>query len=327
MKDNPSYLELYRTGELRKRSERLNDSLSACRLCPRNCGVNRIAGQTGFCRSGNDPVVANYCMHQGEEPVLSGKSGIGNIFFGNCNLRCVYCQNYQISQPDYATWNSSSIEALSDIMMNFQNQGSHLIGCVTPTHFVPQIVSALLLAIPKGFRLPLVYNTNAYDHTETLQLLEGIFDVYLPDLKYANDGNAERYSFSSEYVNYSRKAVREMFRQVGPAIHLNEHGAITRGLIVRHLVLPNDVAGSLETLEWIANHLDSRVTVSVMSQYYPAFRAMDFHEINRTVNEAEYSQVLTGLEKLELENGWIQDALSYNHYTPDFNLTKHPFER
>ncbi len=323
----PSYFELYHSGELRKRSGILVSMLSECRLCPRNCGVNRLAGQTGFCNSGPEAVVARYCVHRGEEPCLSGTTGVGNIFFANCNLRCVYCQNHQISQPAEKTWTTVTPGVLAGMMMELQDQDCSSVGFVTPAHFIPMIVQALLEAVPKGFRLPLIYNTNAYDSAETMEFLEGIIDIYLPDLKYAGEATAIRYSSAPHYADYSRRAVSEMYRQVGSVIHLNDEDVMSRGLMIRHLILPGYAAESRSVLEWIAGNISPRVTVSLMSQYYPAFRAPDFQEINRTINDREYEETVRVLKDLGFENFWLQHADSHQAYKPDFESAGHPFEQ
>ncbi len=324
----PSYLKLYESGELKERVEKLEAMLASCNICPRDCRVNRLNDEIAACYSGYKPIVSAYVPHFGEEPQLVGTHGVGNIFFGNCNLRCVYCQNYQISQ----NWrvekkNEVTFERLAEMMIELQGKGCHSIGLVSPTHFVPQIVKAVYLAIPMGLRLPLVYNTNAYDSVEVLKLLDGIIDIYLPDLKYSEDEMGWQYSKVKEYVRHARAALKEMYRQMGSELILGEDGLVKRGLIIRHLVLPNDIAGSKESLKFIRNELSNRVTLSIMSQYYPTHKAKNLPLLDRKIRESEYDKVLQLLEKLEFEEGWIQDFESTDYYRPDFDNREQPFTR
>ena len=289
MKFIPSYIPLYAAGEFQRRLERLEALLQSCTICPHDCGNNRLNNELARCYSGYLPIVSSYCQHFGEEPALGGAYGVGNIFLGNCNLRCVYCQNFQISQ----NWkterlNETTFERMAGMMLELQAKGVHAIGFVSPTHFVPQIVRALSIAIPQGLELPLIYNTNAYDSVEVLKLLDGIFDIYLPDLKYSDDDFGYKYSRVKSYAKISRAAVKEMHRQVGSDVVYGGDGLVKRGLIIRHLVLPNDIASSEETLRWIAKELDNRVTLSVMSQYYPTHKALTTELLDRRIRESEY---------------------------------------
>jgi putative pyruvate formate lyase activating enzyme len=233
-----SYLGLYRSGELARLAAELENRLAACHLCPRKCGVNRLAGETGFCRAAYLPLVSSACAHQGEEPAISGSRGSGTIFFGHCNLACVYCQNYQISQPGAgAPAPALSIDELAARMLYLQNDlGCHNINLVSPSSWAPQIVRAVLVAASRGLNIPLVYNSNGYDSVETLQQLNGIVDIYLPDLRYGEDKWAARFSGVKDYVGQARAAIREMYRQVGN-LQTDEDGVAERGLIVRHLIL------------------------------------------------------------------------------------------
>ena len=321
------YLELYESGELGRRVEMLEARLAWCDICPRECHVNRIEGEHGFCRSGYLPIVASCCDHHGEEPAISGSRGTGAIFFGSCNLRCVYCQNHQISQSlEGSASEEISFHALAERMVYLQDGlGCHSISFVSPSHFVPQMVRAILEAVPMGLRVPLVYNTNAYDSVATLQLLDGIVDVYLPDLKYASDALAARLSGGADYVAHSRAAILEMHRQVGTRLVLDDSGVAQRGLIVRHLVLPNGLAGSRESLTWLARELSPEVTVSIMSQYYPAHLAPGLPLLRRTVTPAEYSEVLELAGELKMENGWVQEMDAAASYRPHFERDGHPF--
>ncbi len=334
----PSYLELLESGELARRAEALDALLGACSICPWDCRVNRIAGETKVCVAGYLPIVSSWAPHFGEEPALSGSHlpkgearGAGNVFLGHCNLRCVYCQNWQISQNFRNTRAAGemSFERLGAVLLELQEQGCHNIGFVSPTHFVPQIVRSVHLAAERGLRLPLVYNTNAYDSVEALRFLDGVFDIYLPDLKYSDDQAAREFSKVRDYVRHSRAAVTEMYRQVGDGLSLDQRGLLRRGLVIRLLVLPNDLAGLRETLRWIRDELSPRVTVSVMSQYFPANKVNDtnFPLLSRKVRRGEFEKVLEWLDELGFENGWIQplDSEAASYYRPDFRDAAAPF--
>src|SRR5258706_9374037 len=265
----PSYIELLKTGELESRVQRLMEMLRMCRICPRDCDVDRLADEVAACYSGLLPIVSTYTAHFGEEPALVGTHGAGNVFLGLCNLRCVYCQNYQISQTFKEQHkNEISFERLAEIFLELQERGCHNINWVSPTHFAPQLAKSLLLAAEQGLRLPVVYNTNAYDSVEVLKLLDGIVDVYLPDLKYSDNEMGREYSKITEYVKHSRAALTEMFRQIGDTLLYDENGLLQRGLVIRLLVLPNDIGGIYESLEWIKQELSPKVAVSLMAQYF-----------------------------------------------------------
>jgi putative pyruvate formate lyase activating enzyme len=322
----PSYLSLYRSGELEHRAERLGAKLVSCDICPRKCGVNRWKGEQGFCRSGALPIVDTVCRHMGEEPVLSGTMGSGTIFFGNCNLRCVYCQNHQISQ-NWRKMRGKEMDytSLAEQMIYLQNGfGCHNINFVSPSHFVPQIVRAVLEAVPMGLNIPLVYNTSGYDSLDTLKILDGIIDIYLPDIRYASNKIAKRYSQAPDYVENARAGIKEMYRQVGNLV-VDEEGIARRGLIVRHLILPERLAGSVESLTWLAQEVSKEVSISIMAQYYPIHHAYRFPALSRRITLDEYAEVTDLIEKLGLENGWIQDLSSTDSYRPDFEREGHPF--
>ncbi len=332
---SPGYLALLRSGELSRRADALEALLAPCRVCPWECGVDRLAGETKVCVAGRLPIVASHAPHFGEEPALSGTvlppgraRGAGNIFLGHCNLRGVYCQNGDISQ-NFRASSDVSHERLAEMMLELQAAGCHNVGFVSPTHFAPQIVRALVIAAERGLARPLVYNTNAYDSLEVLRLLEGVFDVYLPDLKYADDDVASEVSKVPGYVGHARAALAEMHRQLGDALVLDADGLLQRGLVIRLLVLPNDLAGLRETLTWIRDTLGPRVTLSVMSQYYPAHRvdAARTPLLARTLRPREYERVLEWVEAMGFENGWIQpfedEAAAY--YRPDFSDRARPF--
>lgn len=323
----PGYIALYRSGELERRAEALEAQLGSCDICPRECGVNRLEGERGFCHSAYLPVVSAVCAHYGEEPVISGSRGAGAVFFGNCNMRCVYCQNYQISQ-DWLGQQSKEMDShtLAERMLYLQDElGCHNINFVSPSHFVPQLVRAVVEAVPMGLRLPLVYNTSGYDSIKSLRELDGIISIYLPDLRYASDKWARKFSQAPDYVKHARVAIQEMYRQVGDLV-LDEAGLAQRGLIVRHLILPNGLAGSQDSLTWLVSQVSPTVTVSIMSQYFPAHRASRISSLSRTVSPSEYSEVVKLVDRLGLENGWLQEMGASESYLPDFRRQGHPFD-
>jgi putative pyruvate formate lyase activating enzyme len=258
--------------------------------------------------------------------VLSGRRGSGTVFFGNCNMRCVYCQNHRISQ-DYKAQQSKQIEpyALAEHMLYLQDElGCHNINLVSPSHFVPQIVRAVLEAVPMGLRLPLVYNTSSYDSVKSLRELDDIISIYLADLRYASNKWGRRFSKAPDYVERARAAIKEMHRQVGDLI-VDEEGIAQKGLIVRHLILPNGIAGSQDSLTWLVREVSPEVTVSIMSQYYPAHLAPRIPLLSRVVSSGEYNKVIELVEKLGIENGWMQGTGAPENYLPDFSGEGHPF--
>jgi putative pyruvate formate lyase activating enzyme len=317
----PAYLGLLGTGDLQKRAETLAAMYKRCTLCPRDCKVDRTQGKLGGCFSGAAPTVASHGPHHGEEPPISARRGSGTIFFANCNLRCVYCQNHQISQMRHAAAGREvSIPRLAEIMLELQGDGCHNINFVSPTHFTPSIVQAVLLAAEQGLRLPLVYNTNGFDSLEVLRLLDGIVDIYMPDLKYADARTGVRLSKIHNYPRAARAAIAEMFRQVGE-LKLDGERAARRGVLIRHLVLPGGLAGSLETLRWVHDALSPRASLSVMAQYYPSNKAAEHPPLNRRVALAEYLPVTDLLDELGMNRGWVQShAEAPDHYRPNFDL-------
>jgi putative pyruvate formate lyase activating enzyme len=291
--------------ELNDRIEAADRLLESCRLCPRECGVNRLKNdKLGFCRSGLAPVLSSVSPHFGEEPPLSGTRGSGTIFFTNCNLRCVYCQNYPISQMGNGEERTTG--ELACQMLWLQEQGCHNLNLVTPTHFVPQILKALDIAMQRGFNLPIVYNTSGYESLETLRLLADIVDIYLPDMRYSDDTAAMRYSLAPDYREINRAAIREMYRQVGNLV-LDEQGIAKQGLIIRHLVLPENIAGTEKVMHFIAEEISKDVSISLMSQYFPAYRAREFKELNRRITAEEYEKACRIMQENGLENGWVQE--------------------
>ena len=326
----PGYVSLLASGELERRVERLCALLSACTVCPRNCGNDRLANVLASCASGADPVVSSCTPHFGEEPCLSGTRGAGNVFFGNCNLRCVYCQNYQISQ-DYSgqRGNAIPVEALAEKLLDLQSRGCHNIGFVSPTHYAPQLAKAVLIAARAGLRLPIVYNTNAYDSIEVLRLLDGIVDVYLPDFKYSDSASGWLYSKVPDYAERSREALIEMYRQKGSRLVFGDDGLLESGLLVRVLVLPNGVARVADSLAWIAESLSPRVAISLMAQYYPIHRAATdsrYAALDRSITAEEWEETLAALEANGFENGYQQELETANkYYRPDFRDRETPF--
>jgi putative pyruvate formate lyase activating enzyme len=301
----PSYLELYASGELACRAEQASTLLAACRLCPRRCGVNRLVGERGFCRVGAGLVVASWNAHPWEEPPISGMGGSGTIFFSYCTGGCRFCQNYPISQLGIG--NVITVDRLAEMMLELQERGCHNINLVTPTHFVPQILAALNLAAGKDLCLPLVYNSSGYETVETLRLLDGIIDIYLPDAKYADNETARRLSRFYRYVDANRAALREMYRQVGEVLTLDADGLALRGMIIRHLVLPAGLAGTEQVLRWIATSLSPYVHVSLMAQYFPAHQAVGHPILGRRLTSEEYDTALAAFDAVGLHNGWMQE--------------------
>ena len=291
--------------ELQERIEAAYQLLESCRVCPRECGVNRLKNdKLGFCRSGLNPVISSVSPHHGEEPPLSGTKGSGTIFFTNCNLRCVYCQNYPISQM--GTGAERTTGELACQMLWLQEQGCHNVNLVTPTHFVPQILKAIGIALERGFRLPLVYNTSGYDSLESLKLLDGIVDIYLPDMRYSDDPTSLKYSIAPHYPEINRVAVKEMYRQVGNLV-MDEDGIAKRGLIIRHLILPCGLSGTERIMKFLAEEISKDVYISLMSQYFPAYKAHEFKELSRRITAEEYEKAYQIMQKYGLENGWVQE--------------------
>lgn len=326
-----TYLTLLEANELEQRVLALESLLESCTVCPKLCGNDRLKDEIAACYSGRLPIVSSYTAHFGEEPCLSGTGGAGNIFFGNCNLRCVYCQNYQISQ----TWkeqkrNEVTHERLAEMMLELQERGCHNIGFVSPTHFAPQMARAILIAAERGLTLPIVYNTNAYDSVEVLKLLDGIVDVYLPDLKYADSDAGFQYSKVRDYREHARAAIKEMHRQMGDSLVFDENGLLRRGLLIRLLVLPNDIGGIEDSLRWIRDELSPRTAISLMAQYYATNKAATddrYILLSRRISEGEWFDAVSLLEELGMEEGFMQEYESASYYyRPDFNDADEPFK-
>lgn len=298
MSGYPSYIELYRKGELQLRIDALMKLLEECRLCPRECRIDRVSGEKGVCRAGADLEISSAFPHFGEEPPLVGWGGSGTIFLTHCNLRCIFCQNFDISH--LGKGKKVSVEEFALHMLRLQNMGCHNINFVTPTHYAPQIISALPLAIEGGLEVPLVWNCGGYESIEVIRLLDGIVDIYMPDVKYSREENAEKYSKAPGYFTVVREVLKEMHRQVGD-LEIDNRGIARRGLLIRHLVMPDDIAGSDEVLRFIAGEISKNSYVNIMDQYHPCYKAHLFPEINRPITESEYLAVLKLAKALGLE--------------------------
>ncbi len=292
--------------------------LENCTLCPHKCGINRNGGKIGRCKSTNKVKIALYSIHNFEEPCITGENGSGTIFFSNCNLNCVYCQNYEISQLGRGT--EITIAELAQIFLIQQDRKAENINLVTPTSYVPQIIEAIKLAKNKGLNIPIIYNTNSYENIETLKMLEGYIDVYLPDLKYSDNIIGKKFSKIDNYFEIATKAIKEMIRQVGTP-KINENGVIQKGVIIRHLVLPNNIENSINVIKWIKENMPNEVYVSIMAQYFPTYQAKEIHEINRKLNKEEWEKIENYIEKINIENGYIQDLGEHEEeYVPKWNF-------
>jgi len=274
---------------LRDRSSQAQSLLQSCEICPRRCGANRLQDERGFCRVGRLAKVASYTAHFGEEAVLVGRGGSGTIFFSGCNLSCVFCQNYDISQLDLGR--EVPPEILAKMMLSLQGQGCHNINFVTPTHVIPQILEALIMARDGGLTVPLVYNSGGYDCADALQLLDGIFDIYMPDAKYGSDEIALKYSSAPRYTHFMKNAIKEMHGQVGD-LALDEEGTALRGLLVRHLVLPNSAASTAAVVRFLSKEISKNTYLNIMAQYHPEYRACDFPELAQHITLKEYNEAV-----------------------------------
>jgi len=293
MQRTPSYVELYRSGELKKRVEKAVSMLEECKVCPHECGVNRLKGELGICKTGRYALISSFFPHLGEEFPIRGFTGSGTIFFSYCNMKCVYCQNYTISQ--LGEGEEKSPEELADIMLHLQEEGCHNINLVTPSHVVPQILEALLIAVEKGLRIPIVYNTSSYDSLETLKLLEGIVDIYLADFKYWEEKDSETYSKVKDYPIVAREAIKEMYRQVGD-LKTDERGIAYRGLLIRHLILPEMDESTEKILDFLKD-LSPDTAVNIMDQYRPFYKAYKYPKINRRIRPEEYRKAVLSAKK------------------------------
>jgi len=294
----PGYLKLQETGELSRRIAALWAKLESCDICPHRCKVNRLEDEKGKCKTGRNAVLSSFGPHFGEESPLVGRNGSGTIFFTHCNLLCIFCQNYDISHLGQG--HQVDQENIAQIMLSLQNMGCHNINFVTPTHVVPQIVKALPLAIEQGLNVPLVYNSGGYDSLATLELLEGIFDIYMPDLKYSDDKIGQSYCNAKDYASKVREAIKEMHRQVGDLI-IDERGIALRGLLIRHLILPEDLAGTEDSMRFIAEEISKNTYVNIMDQYRPCYKANDHPPLDRGITREEFSRAVKIAQDLGLE--------------------------
>lgn len=290
----PTYLKTYENGEFSEKIEKAILLLEGCSVCPRNCGVNRQKGEKGVCNAGFLPKVSSYSPHFGEERPLVGIHGSGTIFLAHCNLGCLFCQNYTISHR--GDGHEVSFETLAKIMVDLQQLGCHNINFVSPTHYVPQILSALPYAIKKGLNIPLVYNTGGYDSLKTLELLDGVFDIYMPDFKYSQKEPAELFSQAPDYFKIAREAIKEMHRQVDDLL-IDEQGIALRGLLVRHLVLPHGLAGTQEIMHYLASEISKKTYVNIMAQYYPCGDIPFDSPLQRRITQKEYIHAVKTAEK------------------------------
>ncbi len=297
----PSYLPLHEKGELNHRIEVLKEFLEECRLCPRECGVNRLEGEVGVCQAGAELVVSSAFPHFGEEFPLVGRHGSGTIFLSHCNLRCVFCQNYDISHLGNGERMTSS--DLARVMLRLQEMGCHNINLVTPTQYTPQIISSLPEAIEKGLRIPIVYNCSGYESAEVIGLLEGVIDIYMPDVKYLDEQHSKRFSSAPTYPDAVKRVVKEMHRQVGDLV-IDSKGIAERGLLIRHLVMPNGVASSEAILKFIAEEISVHSYVNIMDQYRPEYRASEYPEINRRITHKEFLEAIQWARRFRLYRGF-----------------------
>ncbi len=295
------------------------EELEDCTICPHQCGINRKKGQLGRCQAKDTVKIALYSVHFFEEPCISGEKGSGTIFFSHCNLNCLYCQNYEISQ--LGKGKEYTIEQLAEIMIKQQNLGVANINLVTPTSYVPQIIEAIKIAKKNGLNIPIVYNTNSYEKIETLKMLEGYIDVYLPDLKYADDKLGKKYSHINHYFEIATKAIQEMRRQVGPAI-FDSNGMMKRGVIIRHLVLPNYIENSKKVLKWLKENIHPEDYISVMAQYFPTYLAKQDKFVNRKLTTEEWEEIENYIEELDFKNGFVQELGEHEEeYVPKWDGT------
>lgn len=292
--------------------------LEKCNICPHECGINRKNGQIGRCKASDKIKIALYSIHDFEEPCISGEKGSGTVFFSNCNLNCDFCQNYEISQEGKGK--EITIKRLAEIFIEQQERNVENINLVTPTSYAIQIVEAIKIARKNGLKIPIVYNTNGYESIETLKILNGYIDIYLPDLKYYYNDIAKKYSKVDKYFEIATEAIKEMYKQVGNPV-LNEEGIMQKGLMIRHLVLPNNIDNSKKVLKWIKENIDKEVFVSVMAQYFPTHKAKEIEEINRKLTIEEYEEIEQYLYDLDIENGYIQELGEHEEeYVPKWDI-------
>lgn len=298
----------------------MEELLKNCKICPHKCGIDRLDGKIGRCKCDDKVKIALASLHFFEEPCISGKNGSGTVFFSNCNLNCIYCQNYEISQQSKGK--EIAIEHLADIFIKQQNKGANNINLVTPTMYVPQIIKAIKIAKINGLKIPIIYNSNGYENVETIKLLKGYIDVYLPDFKYYSNELGKKYSNIDNYFEIATSAIKEMYNQVGTS-EFDENGLIKKGVIIRHLILPNHMQNTKNILKWIKENMPNDVYVSVMAQYFPTYKAKEEGLLNRKITHKEYNEIEKYLFMLGLENGYMQDLGEHEEeYVPDFDLSE-----
>lgn len=294
----------------------MQKKLEKCTLCPHKCGIDRTKGKIGRCKSTDKVKIALYSTHEFEEPCISGIHGSGTVFFSNCNLNCIYCQNYEISQMSRGK--EISTNELADIFLKQQEKNVENVNLVTPTSYVPQIIEAIQIARKHGFKLPIVYNTNAYENIDTIKSLDGYVDIYLPDLKYAENELAKKYSKIDNYFEVATEAIKEMYKQVGNPI-LNSNGIMQKGIMVRHLVLPTYIENSKKVLDWVKNNLSSEVYISIMAQYFPTYMAKNDKRINRKLTKFEWNKIIDYIDVLGIKNGFVQELGEHEEeYVPNW---------
>ena len=295
------------------------ENLEMCILCPHNCKINRNENEKGFCKANNKVKIALASLHYHEEPCISGKNGSGTVFFSNCNLRCKFCQNYEISQQGKGK--EITIENLANIFLNQQKLGAHNINLVTPTMYVYQIIEAIKIARKYGLTIPIIYNSNAYENEDTIKALEGYIDVYLPDFKYYFNDLALKYSGITNYFENATKAIKEMYKQVGHPV-FDKEGIIKKGIIIRHLVLPNNIENSKKVIQWINKEFSDKVYISIMAQYFPTYKAKEDIELNRKLNYEEYEEIENYIYELDIKNGYMQELGEHEEeYVPKFDFS------
>lgn len=292
------------------------EKLIKCNICPNNCKVNRVEGKVGVCKANNNVKIALASLHYFEEPCISGEKGSGTVFFSNCNMKCKFCQNYKISAQSKGK--EISIEELAQKFLELQKQGANNINLVTPTIYAYQIIEAIKIAKTKGLKIPIIYNSNGYENIETLKDLNGYIDVYLPDLKYYYDDIALQYSGIKNYFKHATEAIKEMCNQVGEP-KFDENAIIKKGVIIRHLVLPNNIENSKQVLKWIKNNIDERIYVSIMAQYFPCYKAKEIEELSRKLTKKEYEEIENFVYELDIKNGYMQELGEHEEeYVPNF---------
>ena len=294
------------------------EELKKCEICPHKCKIDRTKNQVGRCKSKDTVKVALVSIHKFEEPCISGKNGSGTVFFSNCNLSCDFCQNYEISQQGIGK--EISIERLSEIFIEQQDRGANNINLVSPTSYAVQIIEAIKIAKSKGLKIPIIYNTNGYENIETIKMLNGYIDIYLPDLKYAENELAKKYSKIENYFEIATEAIKEMNKQVGRNEY-DENGIIKKGIIIRHLILPNHTENTKKVLKWVSENMPRDITISIMAQYFPTYKAKNIKDINRKITKYEYKKIENYLYSLDLQNGYIQEiGKNEEEYVPKWKI-------